>query len=49
MFRAPCAHRQEGKLYYTVSGITTLKQVSAKISYFIGRGKFRQKTQLQSG
>ena len=28
MFRAPCADRQEVKLYYTVSGIITLKQVS---------------------
>jgi len=29
MFRAPCAHHQEGKkLYYTVSGIITVKQVN---------------------
>ena len=28
MFRAPCAHRQEVKLYYTASGIIILKQES---------------------
>jgi len=28
MFRAPCAHHQEVKLYYTVSDIIRLKQVS---------------------
>jgi hypothetical protein len=28
MFRALCAHHQEVKLYYTASGIVTLKQVS---------------------
>jgi len=28
MFRVLCAHHQEVKLYYTASGIITLKQVS---------------------
>jgi len=28
MFRALCAHHQEVKLYYTASGIITLKKVS---------------------
>ena len=31
MFRALCAHHQRSKLYYTASGIITLKQVSVTI------------------
>jgi len=31
MFRALCAHHQEVKLYYTASGIITLRQSSLNL------------------